>query len=134
MSAQSEMKRFGDFDTVALKQHFGKKIVELEDEKKAVQVNRAFEICVVLLRKPIFTLLFSPVLLLQQERDRLFAEVENLAASSDGQTQKLQDIHAQKLKTLEAQVKIFSLFLFSFSFLICSNGSSFRRYSSTRHN
>ena len=123
------MKRFGDFDTVALKQHFGKKIVELEDEKKAVQVNRAFEICVVLLRKPIFTC--SPVLLLQQERDRLFAEVENLAASSDGQTQKLQDIHAQKLKTLEAQVKIFS---FSFFFLICSNGSSFRRYSSTCHN
>ncbi|XP_059453226.1 kinesin-like protein KIN-4A isoform X2 [Corylus avellana] len=73
---ESEMKRFGDFDTVALKQHFGKKIVELEDEKKAVQ----------------------------QERDRLFAEVENLAASSDGQTQKLQDIHAQKLKTLEAQI------------------------------
>ncbi|XP_062158301.1 kinesin-like protein KIN-4A isoform X2 [Alnus glutinosa] len=73
---ESEMKRFGEFDTVALKQHFGKKIVELEDEKKAVQ----------------------------QERDRLFAEVENLAASSDGQTQKLQDIHAHKLKTLEAQI------------------------------
>jgi hypothetical protein len=80
--------------------------------KKQCRLNRTFEICVVLLRKPIFTC--SPVLLLQQERDRLFAEVENLAASSDGQTQKLQDIHAHKLKTLEAQVKIFLLFLFSF--------------------
>lgn len=42
--------------------------------------------------------------LLQQERDRLLAEVESLAATSDGQTQKMQDIHLQKLKTLEAQV------------------------------
>ncbi|KAF3446621.1 hypothetical protein FNV43_RR11801 [Rhamnella rubrinervis] len=73
---ESEMKLFGGFDTVALKQHFGKKIMELEDEKKTVQ----------------------------QERDRLLTEVEHLAASSDGQTQKLQDIHTQKLKTLEAQI------------------------------
>ena len=40
MSVQSEMKRFGEFDTVALKQHFGKKIMELEDEKKTVQVKQ----------------------------------------------------------------------------------------------
>ncbi|XP_011029457.1 PREDICTED: chromosome-associated kinesin KIF4-like isoform X2 [Populus euphratica] len=71
---ESEMKLFGGADTAALKQHFGKKIMELEDEKRAVQ----------------------------QERDRLLAEIENLSASSDGQ--KLQDIHAQKLKTLEAQI------------------------------
>ena len=43
---------------------------------------------------------------MQQERDHLLAEVENLAANSDGQAQKLQDIHAQKLKALEAQVII----------------------------
>ncbi|XP_044510092.1 kinesin-like protein KIN-4A isoform X2 [Mangifera indica] len=73
---ESEMKLFGGIDTVALKQHFGKKIADLEDEKWAVQ----------------------------QERDRLLAEVENLAASSDGQRQKLQDVHAQKLKSLEAQI------------------------------
>ncbi|XP_030466555.1 kinesin-like protein KIN-4A [Syzygium oleosum] len=73
---ESEMKLFGGLDTVALKQHFGKKIMELEDEKRTVQ----------------------------QERDRLLAEVENLAANSDGHTQKMQDIHAQKLKTLEAQI------------------------------
>lgn len=35
---QSEMKMFGGFDTLALKQHFGKKLMELEDEKKTVQV------------------------------------------------------------------------------------------------
>ncbi|XP_044475229.1 kinesin-like protein KIN-4A [Mangifera indica] len=73
---ESEMKCFGGINTVALKQHFGKKVAELEDEKWAVQ----------------------------QERDRLLAEIENLAASSDGQTQKMHDVHAQKLKSLEAQI------------------------------
>ncbi|GMH04008.1 hypothetical protein Nepgr_005847 [Nepenthes gracilis] len=73
---ESEMKHFGDIDTETLKQHFGKKIIELEHEKRAVQ----------------------------QERDRLLAEVENLAASSDGQAQKLQEVHSHKLKALEAQI------------------------------
>ncbi|KAA3476480.1 kinesin-like protein KIN-4A [Gossypium australe] len=72
---ESEMKLFGG-DTVALKQHFGKKIQELEDEKRSVQ----------------------------QERDRLLAEIENLSAGSEGQKQRVQDIHAQKLKSLEAQI------------------------------
>lgn len=36
------MKLVGGFDTVALKQHFGKKIMELEDEKRTVQVNTIF--------------------------------------------------------------------------------------------
>ncbi|KAA3488778.1 kinesin-like protein FRA1 isoform X1 [Gossypium australe] len=72
---ESEMKLVGG-DTIALKHHFGKKIQELEDEKRAVQ----------------------------QERDRLLAEIENLSAGSDGQKQKVQDIHAQKLKSLEAQI------------------------------
>ncbi|XP_010523005.1 PREDICTED: kinesin-like protein KIN-4A isoform X2 [Tarenaya hassleriana] len=73
---ESEMKLFGGYDPVALKQHFGKKIAELEDEKRSVQ----------------------------EERDRLLAEIENLAANSDGQAQKLQDVHSQKLKALEAQI------------------------------
>lgn len=68
------MKLFGGFDTMTLKQHFGKKIVELEDEKRTVQ----------------------------HERDRLLAEVENLSYNSDAQ--KLQEVHSQKLKALEAQV------------------------------
>ncbi|XP_073223256.1 kinesin-like protein KIN-4A isoform X2 [Cicer arietinum] len=73
---ESEMKLFGVSDAETLKQHFGRKIMELEDEKRTVQ----------------------------QDRDRLLAEVENLAAGSDGQTQKSEDIHAQKLKALEAQI------------------------------
>ncbi|KAG9145978.1 hypothetical protein Leryth_015617 [Lithospermum erythrorhizon] len=73
---ESEMKLFG-VDPMALKQHFGKKITELEEEKRTVQ----------------------------QERDRLLAEIENLAANSDGQAQKVQDIHSQKLKNLEAQIQ-----------------------------
>ncbi|PIA56567.1 hypothetical protein AQUCO_00700723v1 [Aquilegia coerulea] len=73
---ESEMKSFGGSDAVALKQHFGKKITELEDEKRIVK----------------------------QERDCLLAEVESLAATSDGHTQKMQDVHSQKLKALEAQI------------------------------
>ncbi|GKU98915.1 hypothetical protein SLEP1_g11850 [Rubroshorea leprosula] len=73
---ESEMKLFGGADTEALKQHFGKKIMELEEEKRIVQ----------------------------QERDHLLAEVENLAANSDGQMQKMQEVNAQKLKALEAQI------------------------------
>ncbi|KAF3438996.1 hypothetical protein FNV43_RR17271 [Rhamnella rubrinervis] len=74
---ESEMRLFGGIiDTEALKQHFGKKIMELEGEKRIVQ----------------------------QERDRLLAEVEGLATNSDGQSQKVHDIHAQKLKSLEAQI------------------------------
>lgn len=33
------MRLFGGVDTVALKQHFGKKIMELEKEKRTVQVK-----------------------------------------------------------------------------------------------
>ncbi|KAG5033972.1 hypothetical protein JHK87_008882 [Glycine soja] len=73
---ESEMKLFGISDAEVLKQHFGRKITELEDEKRVVQ----------------------------RERDCLLAEVENLAANTDGHTQKLEDIHAQKLKALEAQI------------------------------
>ncbi|XP_057976191.1 kinesin-like protein KIN-4A isoform X4 [Malania oleifera] len=70
---ESEMELFGGLETEALKQHFGKKITELEEEKRTVQ----------------------------RERDRLLAEVENLAATSDGQALKMPNIHAQKLKALE---------------------------------
>ncbi|CAN6583188.1 unnamed protein product [Malus baccata var. baccata] len=72
---ESEMKFFEGSDTEALKQHFGKKILELEDEKRTVQ----------------------------QDRDRLLGEVENLSAG-DGQPQKFQDVHTQKLKALEGQI------------------------------
>ncbi|XP_027345232.1 kinesin-like protein KIN-4A isoform X2 [Abrus precatorius] len=72
---ESEMKLIG-VDTETLKQHFGKRIMELEEEKRKVQ----------------------------QERDRLLHEVENLAANSDGLGHKTQDVRGQKLKALEAQI------------------------------
>ncbi|WOL13564.1 kinesin-like protein KIN-4A [Canna indica] len=72
---ESEMKLFGG-NTLVLKQQFGKKLMELEDEKRTVQ----------------------------QERDKLLAEVENLSSNSDGQMHKLPENYLQKLKTLEAQI------------------------------
>jgi len=108
---QSEMKMYG-CDTVALKQHFGKKLMELEEEKRAVQVS--------LLNCFIYHMRSSSSHIFlahaheyfwsykknseqfQQERDRLLAEVESLNA--DGQTHKLRDAQLQKLKSLEAQV------------------------------
>ncbi|GFP83474.1 chromosome-associated kinesin kif4 [Phtheirospermum japonicum] len=74
---ESQMKLVGGPDTTALKQHFGKKLMELEEEKRTVQL----------------------------ERDRLLTEVENLSANSDGQAQKLQDMHVHKLKVLESQIQ-----------------------------
>ncbi|KAM0032689.1 putative plus-end-directed kinesin ATPase [Helianthus debilis subsp. tardiflorus] len=74
---ESEMKLFGGCDTMTLKQHFGKKIMELEEEKREVQ----------------------------KERDRLQTEIENLSSTADGQTQKLQDLHSHKLKSLESQIQ-----------------------------
>lgn len=52
---------------------------------------------------------------MKKERDRLQTEIENLSATSDGQTQKLQDLHSHKLKSLESQVFYF-IFLFLFSY------------------
>ncbi|KAE8656023.1 Kinesin-like protein BC2 [Hibiscus syriacus] len=76
LSLQSEMNLVGGADTEALKQHFQKKIMGLEEEKKIVQ----------------------------QERDRLLAVVENCVVNSDSQMQKAQEINVQKLKALEGQI------------------------------
>ncbi|KAG0463070.1 hypothetical protein HPP92_021546, partial [Vanilla planifolia] len=81
-----EMKMFGGFDTDALKQHFGKKLMELEDEKRIVQ----------------------------QERDQLLAEVESLADGhsqklQDVHSQKLKSLEAQIMdlkKKQENQVQL----------------------------
>lgn len=72
---ETEMKLVG-VDTEALRLHFGKKIMELEEEKRKVQ----------------------------QERDRLLHEVENLAVNSNSLAHKTQDVRGQKLKALEAQI------------------------------
>ncbi|CAF1932032.1 unnamed protein product, partial [Brassica napus] len=82
---ESEMKLFDGYDPAALKQHFGKKVAEVEDEKRFFQVEYVLH------------------LMLKEERNRLLAGIENLA--SDGEAQKLQDVHAQNLKSLEAQLQ-----------------------------
>ncbi|XLR68865.1 hypothetical protein HN51_015946, partial [Arachis hypogaea] len=69
------MKHIG-IDTEALKEHFGKKVMELEEEKKIVQ----------------------------QESDPLLHEVKNLSVNIDGLAQKSQDVRGQKMKALEAQI------------------------------
>ena len=123
-SLQSEMKLFGEADTETLKQHFGKRLIELEDEKRAVQVWSTSYFCID--RKADAWFFFNYLSLLQQERDRLLAEIETLAASSDGQTQKMQDVHSQKLKALEAQVGVdWSLLCISFYLLPWANYKSF---------
>ncbi|OMO56616.1 hypothetical protein CCACVL1_26413 [Corchorus capsularis] len=73
---ETEMKLVGGADTEALKQHYQKKIMDLEEEKRMVQ----------------------------KERDNLLAAVGNRSANSDGQMQKSQEINVQKLKALEAQI------------------------------
>ncbi|KAL1216345.1 Kinesin-like protein KIN-4B [Cardamine amara subsp. amara] len=72
---ESEIK-FCGVGTETIRQHFEKKMMELEKEKRTVQV----------------------------ERDLLLAEVEELAASSDRQAQVARDKHAHKLKSLETQI------------------------------
>lgn len=56
----------------------------------------------------IVKILIVAYLFMQLERDRLLAEVENLSANTDGNAQKMQDVHSQKLKILESQVFLFS--------------------------
>lgn len=39
------MKLFDGYDPAALKQHFGRKIAEVEDEKRSVQVEYILPLC-----------------------------------------------------------------------------------------
>ncbi|KAK1363794.1 kinesin-like protein KIN-4A [Heracleum sosnowskyi] len=71
---ESEMKYFGWYDTEALKKHYGKKIRELEEEKRIVQ----------------------------EERDSLLAEIERLAACDVPSV--VHKNHTQQLEALEVQI------------------------------
>ncbi|MCO5550274.1 hypothetical protein L7F22_003755 [Adiantum nelumboides] len=73
---EAEMRSFSKSDGVILKQHFEKKIMELEEEKKT----------------------------LQGERDKYLAELTSLANASDGHSQKLHETYTQKVKSLETQI------------------------------
>ncbi|KAL4279291.1 hypothetical protein GQ457_03G033960 [Hibiscus cannabinus] len=73
---EAEMKRFANSDTSVLKQRYEKKVIELEQEKRA----------------------------LQKEIEDLKQNLANISSTSDDGTQKLKEEYLQKLNALEAQV------------------------------
>ncbi|KAH7524747.1 hypothetical protein FEM48_Zijuj06G0152200 [Ziziphus jujuba var. spinosa] len=73
---EAEMKRFTNVDTSVLKQHYEKKLQDLELEKRA----------------------------LQKEIDELRQNLANISSTSDDGAQKLKEDYLQKLNVLEAQV------------------------------
>ncbi|KAG2661484.1 hypothetical protein PVAP13_1KG507200 [Panicum virgatum] len=73
---EAEMKQFGKSDTSVLKQHYEKKLNELEQEKKA----------------------------LQKEIENLRHALTNISSSTDESAQKLKENYLQKLNALESQV------------------------------
>ncbi|KAJ8440068.1 hypothetical protein Cgig2_025267 [Carnegiea gigantea] len=73
---EAEMKRFAVGDTSVLKQHYEKKVMELEHEKKA----------------------------LQKEIEELSRQLANISSNADEGTQKLKEEYLQKLNALEAKV------------------------------
>ncbi|CAK9186592.1 unnamed protein product [Ilex paraguariensis] len=73
---EAEMKRFTNVDTSVLKQHYEKKVHELEQEKRS----------------------------LQKEIEDLRCNLANISSNSDESAQKLKGDYLQKLNVLEAQV------------------------------
>ncbi|XP_058069337.1 kinesin-like protein KIN-4C isoform X2 [Magnolia sinica] len=73
---EAEMKRFSKVDTSVLKQHYEKKLLELEQEKKV----------------------------LLKEIEDLRCNLANISSTSDDGAQKLRDDYIQKLNFLESQV------------------------------
>ncbi|XP_024976973.1 kinesin-like protein KIN-4C [Cynara cardunculus var. scolymus] len=73
---EAEMKRFAGGDTSVLKQHYEKKVQDLEQEKRN----------------------------LQKEIEQLRCNLANISSTSDDSTQKLKENYLQKLNFLEAQV------------------------------
>ncbi|GLT79917.1 hypothetical protein SLA2020_513850 [Shorea laevis] len=73
---EAEMKGFTNVDTSVLKQHFEKRVQELEQEKRA----------------------------LQKEIDNLRHNLSNISSTSGDGAQKLKEEYLQKLNLLEAQV------------------------------
>ncbi|KAL1170737.1 hypothetical protein V6Z11_A05G233300 [Gossypium hirsutum] len=73
---EAEMKRFANSDTSVLKQHYEKKVNELEQEKRA----------------------------LQREIEDLRHNLSDISSTSDDGAQKLKEEYLQKLTALEAQV------------------------------
>lgn len=99
------MKQFSRNDTSILKQHYERKLLELEHEKKTLQV--------IFLRFFIDEVFSSIkwnkfVLMLschcQKEIEDLRFNLANISNNSDDSAQKLKEEYLQKLNMLEAQV------------------------------
>ncbi|KAH9756215.1 kinesin-like protein KIN-4C [Citrus sinensis] len=75
---EAEMKRFTGADTSVLKQHYEKKVLELEQEKK----------------------------ILQKEIEELRHNLSNISSAPGDSAQKLKEEYLQKLNILEAQVHL----------------------------
>ncbi|KAL5232176.1 hypothetical protein ABZP36_030952, partial [Zizania latifolia] len=75
----AEMKQFAKSDTSVLKQHYEKKLHEMEQEKKALQISPS-------------------------EIEDLRHALTNISYSTDESSQKLKENYLQKLNTLESQV------------------------------
>ncbi|XP_039122208.1 kinesin-like protein KIN-4A isoform X2 [Dioscorea cayenensis subsp. rotundata] len=100
---ESEMKSFGGFETLALKQHFGKNLMELKMKKELYRLMIIFSSSAHL-----FKILLLPFYFfgssLMLENIKHFSKRTCLVILM-GQTHKLPDAHLQKLKSLEAQGK-----------------------------
>lgn len=73
---EAEMKRFANVDTSVLKQHYERKVLDLEHEKKS----------------------------LQKEIEELRCNLANISSTSGDNAQRLKEEYLQKLNVLEAQV------------------------------
>lgn len=98
------MKCFTSVDTSVLRQHYEKKVQELEHEKKALQVacfsfNSLNILGLNLCHGPKF-IAFS----IQKEIEDLKCNLCNISSTSDDGAQKLKEEYLQKLNLLEAQV------------------------------
>lgn len=122
---KAEMKRFAGTDTSVLKQHYEKKVHELEQEKRALQVIALSKIYYKLnyrhvyrcnlyiyvylykdcLYMDIYKYVFSFYLVsFQKEIEELRCNLSNISSTSDDGAQKLKQEYLQKLNFLETQV------------------------------
>jgi len=100
MFQKAEMKQFAKSDTSVLKQHYEKKLNELEQEKKALQVLLAYFTYIMLF----FTDTLVTLSCLQKEIENLRHALTNISSSTDESAQKLKENYLQKLNALESQV------------------------------
>lgn len=101
------MKRFTSVDTTVLKQHYEKKVHELEQEKKKLQVGAcayALYLCFIYLGTISNDLIF--VVKWQKEIDELRHNLSNISSNSGDGAQKLKEEYLQKLNVLETQVNV----------------------------